>query len=51
LTFSLCRLKKVQGYGFNDFHPKTTRKIEFQIFKFLQFLPCLKTWASLEVSL
>jgi len=42
IELSFCGLQKIQGYGFNDFHPKTTRKIDFQVFEFLQFLPCLK---------
>lgn len=48
LVFNPAGLKKIQGYGFNNFHPKTTRKIDFQVFKFLQFLPPINRWASLE---
>jgi hypothetical protein len=48
LMFNPAGLKKIQGYGFYDFHPKTTRKMGFQVFKFLQFLPPINKWASSE---
>ena len=48
--FSSCRLQQIQGYRFNDFHPKTrinyTKKNDLNTL--LQFLPPMNRWASLE---
>jgi len=43
LVFNPAGFKKIQGYGFNDFHPKTKDNLTKIIYKDFRIPPTVKT--------